>query len=34
MEAYIKFDPTRPIENQMNFRNQTGGVRSWSASKK
>src|SRR5436309_13003634 len=26
MEAYIqKFDPTRPIDNQMNFRNQTGG---------
>src|SRR5258708_10192746 len=26
MEAYIqKFDPTRPIDNQINFRNQTGG---------
>src|SRR5260370_24324667 len=26
MEAYIqKFDPARPIDNQMNFRNQTGG---------
>jgi len=26
MEAYIqKFDPTRPIDNQMNFRTQTGG---------
>ena len=26
MEAYIQnFDPARPIENQMNFRNQTGG---------
>src|SRR5215467_7991529 len=26
MEAYIqKFDPARPIENQMNFRAQTGG---------
>jgi hypothetical protein len=26
MEAYIKkFDPERPIDNQMNFRNQTGG---------
>jgi len=26
MEAYIqKFDPTRPVDNQMNFRNQTGG---------
>ena len=26
MEAYIqKFDPSRPIDNQMNFRNQTGG---------
>jgi hypothetical protein len=26
MEAYIrKFDPARPLDNQMNFRNQTGG---------
>jgi peptidase S41-like protein len=26
LEAYIqKFDPSRPIDNQMNFRNQTGG---------
>src|SRR5215831_17596917 len=26
IEAYIKkFDPSRPIENQMTFRNQTGG---------
>src|SRR5213080_1053592 len=26
MEAYLqKFDPARPIDNQMNFRNQTGG---------
>src|SRR5437879_10526517 len=26
MEAYIqKFDPSRPIDNQMAFRNQTGG---------
>jgi retinol-binding protein 3 len=26
MEAYIqKFDPARPIDNQVNFRNQTGG---------
>ncbi|HEY1493891.1 MAG TPA: hypothetical protein VGF49_05080 [Candidatus Solibacter sp.] len=26
MEAYIqKFDPARPIDNQINFRNQTGG---------
>src|SRR5262249_17522656 len=26
IEAYIqKFDPERPIDNQMNFRNQTGG---------
>src|SRR4030081_3157845 len=26
MEAYIqKFDPSRPIDNQMSFRNQTGG---------
>jgi hypothetical protein len=26
IEAYIqKFDPTRPIDNQMNFRTQTGG---------
>jgi hypothetical protein len=26
MEAYIqKFDPARPIDNQMNFRHQTGG---------
>jgi hypothetical protein len=26
MEAYIrKFDPSRPIDNQMDFRNQTGG---------
>src|SRR6266849_4517933 len=26
IEAYIqKFDPARPIDNQMNFRNQTGG---------
>src|SRR5262245_28995455 len=26
IEAYLrKFDPQRPIDNQMNFRNQTGG---------
>src|SRR4051812_44003852 len=26
IEAYIqKFDPSRPIDNQMSFRNQTGG---------
>jgi hypothetical protein len=26
LEAYIqKFDPTRPIDNQMSFRSQTGG---------
>lgn len=26
MEAYLKtFDPERPLDNQMNFRNQTGG---------
>src|ERR1700754_4463718 len=26
LEAYLqKFDPERPIDNQMNFRNQTGG---------
>src|SRR4051812_2775883 len=26
IEAYLqKYDPTRPIDNQMSFRNQTGG---------